>query len=216
MNKIIKIIAMTMSLMLMFAGCSSKDSSENTHEQVETISKEKEPSEYSPKQVKEYLEEKGYVFEAYELGASNEYSNTPKYITISNENENISIVKMVGNDLSEHYLWSDTDINDNIALIKETEKNIAEENKAQFTEYNEWLSNLWLTSAQVIEVIDYYHESVSEYKDMLEDSSTVSNTDNIENKKSISPEHVFIEGQYKVGKDIPAGDYFLMTDDSGT
>ena len=141
-------------LLLIISPTINQAISENEHSQSDI-------SLYSEIEVITYLETNGYIFHATKNTSS---TYTTKYIFTTNNENDISISRMSSPILGTCYLWKNEDINDKWAEIKNTYENDTIEKENQFSGYQKWLKHLGLSSRQLTDALDYYDETLAEYK----------------------------------------------------
>lgn len=137
----------------------------NTLETI-SITNEISPNDYkgnlSDFQIIDYLFKQGFDFQADESTSV----HTTQYIYVSSEENEILIQKIKNPLLGNMYTWCNQDVNDEWAEIKNTYENDSMEEKQQYREYEKWLDYHGLSSSQVTDALDYYHDNVTEYNQM--------------------------------------------------
>lgn len=126
------------------------------------ISNEEDKSNLSEPQVIDYLFKQGFDFKAEELTSV----YTTQYIYVSSEENEIAFQKIKNPLIGNMYSWCNRDVNDEWAEIKNTYENDTPEERQQYTEYRKWLDYHGLTSYQLTDALDYYHDNVKEYNQM--------------------------------------------------
>lgn len=126
----------------------------------------KDVSLYSASEVIEYLEDKGYSFEAME---STPAIYTTQYIYVDHNENEIAFQRINNPILGILYSWNNADINDEWAEIKNTYENDTLEKERQFSNYEKWLKDLGLTTKQLTSALDYYDSVLADYKEISVD-----------------------------------------------
>lgn len=122
---------------------------------------------YTAKEVKNYLEEKGYTITA-------KKSSYTSYIYIRKGNVTIKRIEKTVTGTS--YSWKNSKINGDWADIGKTSENDDTTKKLQYNEYTQWLKEINLSKEQIIDVLDYCYENM-EFKDItiLTNSNEITN-----------------------------------------
>ena len=117
-------------------------------------------STFSEQQIIEYLFRQGFDFQARE--STSVY--TTQYIYVSSEENEIAFQKIKNPILGNIYTWCNKDVNEEMAEIKKTYENDTLEKQRQYNEYEKWLDYHGLTSSQLTDALDYYHDTVTVYE----------------------------------------------------
>lgn len=115
----------------------------------------------SASEVVEFLQRKGYEFEATKF---NDTTYTTYYIYVDNAKEKIAFQRIDNAILGIMYCWKNDNINNDWIEIKKTDENDTTAKKKQYDSYQEWLNKLGLNDTQIIEALDYYKRNTTTYK----------------------------------------------------
>jgi hypothetical protein len=115
----------------------------------------------SANEVVEYLQSKGYKFEALKSTLT---QYTTYYIYVNNDDIAFQLIDNIFT--GTMYSWKNNKINDDWAEINETTENNTTAKKKQYEAYQEWLNELGLNDTQIIEALDYYKRNTTTYKNM--------------------------------------------------
>lgn len=103
-------------------------------------------------EVKEYLEDKGYIFEIADY--KNVYNT--HYVIIKNDNEGIWIQQYQNEIIGLNMSFKNTSCNNEFADISSESSNNTEAEKRQYEAYMYWLKDMGLRKSQIVEVLNYY------------------------------------------------------------
>ena len=131
---------------------------------------------FTPQEIKEYLQEKGYSITA-------KKSTYTKYIYVCKDEIAFQRIDSIFSGTS--YCWKNSDINGEWADIQEdNDKNTKLTELMQYVEYTQWLKEINLSKSQIIDVLDYCYKNM-EFKefDLLTEHNSITNNISGETKE---------------------------------
>lgn len=162
-----KIVLFVFVAVFVLSGCSSSEKAESyasTSKETDgylSVSEMSEividRSEYSTKDVFEYLESCGFLYKH----ETSEYIYTTTYDMLClNDEQSRVLLQRIDNQLTGViYAYSDSAVAVGAtADILDYEKNKSNEEKLQYSAYLYWIDSCGLTQEQIIEVLDYFAE----------------------------------------------------------
>lgn len=126
-------------------------SSKNVEDKIEEEAKI-DTSNFTSREIKEYLEEQGYEFTTDTM--TNFY--TTIYTMIEKESEGITILKIENPLTGIEYSFKNLSCNDEYANISSKAANDEIDEENQYKAFLDWLEDLNLTKLQIINVMDYF------------------------------------------------------------